>query len=39
MGYVQGFDFDEIIKANSTFLDKEWIARDTKIVELIKEMC
>ena len=30
---------DEIIKANSTFLDKEWIARDTKIVELIKEMC
>ena len=30
---------DEIIKANSAFLDKEWIARDTKIVELIKEMC
>lgn len=30
---------DEIIKANRAFLDKEWIARDTKIVELIKEMC
>ena len=30
---------DEIIKANSAFLDKEWIARDTKIVELVKEMC
>ena len=30
---------DEIIKANSAFLDKEWIARDTRIVELVKEMC
>ena len=28
---------DEIIKANSAFLDKEWIARDTKIGERIKE--
>ena len=29
----------EIIEANRAFLDKEWIARDTRIVELIKEMC
>lgn len=27
------------IMTTSAFLDKEWIARDTKIVELIKEMC
>lgn len=26
---------DEIIEANSKFLDMEWIARDTKIIELI----
>lgn len=30
---------EEIIKANSRFCDKEWIARDTRIVELIQEMC
>lgn len=30
---------DEIIKANSDFLNKEWIARDTRVIELIREMC
>lgn len=30
---------DEIIEANKRFMDKEWIARDTRIVELVKKMC